>query len=290
MSERPDIPDRINPRLPGGYRLPPFGVHQFLALSIVAVALWSLGAVWLGMQAAQQWVGSWQGEIHFHVYLPDEKAKQLAPLEVALKAIKGVASVRTVSQQDAARWVEEWLGATGMDLSELAKRLPTAFEISVSGEVGEFFMTDLRDAAERFGASLNDDELGLAQAHEWLQAIESLVWFASSLLALAMALIISNTLRMTILARVDEVRLMRLLGAAEWFVRMPFVLEGIVLGAGAGLAAWLLTWPLIVLGGDWLASMAVDLNGFVLLLPLVLGGALTGCLGAWIATTRLASN
>lgn len=284
-----DIPEQVKPRLPGGFRLPPFGIQQFLALMIVCVALWALGVLWLGMQAAQQWVGSWQSDIRIHVYLDAEKKAKAAPLQQALATVKGVESVRRISQQEAAAWMQEWLGGSGVDRQALSRRLPISFELSLDTDAGEFLFSDIRDEAVRFAAHVNEEEVQLAQAHHWLGQINYLAWFATLVLALAMALIISNTLRMTILARADEVHLMRLLGAKEWFVRTPFILEGMLLGAGAGLLAWLLVWPLILGASEWFASLQVHLSGLILLLPLLLGGAVVGFFGAVIATARIVS-
>jgi len=80
---------------------------------------------------------------------------------------------------------------------------------------------------------------------------------------------------------------MRLLGANEWFVRMPFILEGMLLGSGAGVLAWFLLWPLILGAASWFAALDVSLNGFILLAPMVSGGGMAGGLGAWVATMRL---
>ncbi|MDQ6983698.1 MAG: FtsX-like permease family protein, partial [Ghiorsea sp.] len=135
----------------------------------------------------------------------------------------------------------------------------------------------------------NEDELQLVEAGDVLGTIQSLAWFATITLALAMALIVSNTLRMILLARAEEVHLMRLMGAKEWFVRLPFVLEGLLLGAGAGFAAWLLMWPLIWFTSDWQSSLGVDLSGWVMFLPLIFGGAVVGALGALIATANIVS-
>jgi cell division transport system permease protein len=159
----------------------------------------------------------------------------------------------------------------------------------LDNDAGQFVADDVRDVAERMHAVINEDEVALLGMREVLDKIESLAWFVTVLLALAMALIVSNTLRMILLARAEEVHLMRLMGAKEWFVRMPFVLEGLVLGAGAGLLAWLLLWPWIWGSSEWLAGSMVELHVGVLFLPLLLGGALLGCLGALIATARLVS-
>jgi len=285
-----DLPQNVRVRLPGGFNLPPFGIHQFLALTIVCVALWSLGVLWLGMQAAGQWVGGWQEDIHVHVYLDRDHADQAKSLEEELSGIKGVAGLTVIKPAEAARWMQTWLGDVRLGTRELEHRLPLTMEISLSSEIPQFLFSDIRDAAERHQASVNEDEVSLAQSHRWLGQIRFLVGFASLILGLAMALIISNTLRMILIARADEIELMRLLGAKEWFVRLPFILEGMVLGAGAGLFAWVLLWPLAFAASDWLARLAVDLHLFVLLPPLLLGGAVVGCFGALVATMRVVSH
>jgi cell division transport system permease protein len=288
------IPDKLNPRLPGGFNLPPFGIHQWLALMIVCIVLWAVGAIWLGMQAAGQWVGSWQQDIRIHVYLDSagvdaSGGDRAGELQQRLRSIEQVGEVRLISREEAARWMQGWLQDAGMNEAELAARLPLTFELSLQDEQAEFLFDDIRDIASRFGARVNEDEVSLAQVHHWIAQARYLVWFASMILALAMALIISNTLRMTLLARADEIHLMRLMGAQEWFVRMPFILEGMLLGGSAGVAAWVLLWPVVLGSRGWLSTMQIDLSNWILLLPLLLGGALVGCVGAVIATARVVS-
>ncbi len=283
-------PDNVRIHLPGGLNMPPFGIHQYLALMIVAVSLWALGSVWMGLQATGQWVGTWQQQMVLHVYLPEEHKKELQALKQGLQAIDGVEQVEYVARQDSAQWMQQWLGNGALDVSALADHLPETLLVRLlDHDAGQFIADDVRDVAERMHAVINEDEVALLGMREVLDKVESLAWFVTVLLALAMALIVSNTLRMILLARADEVHLMRLMGAKEWFVRMPFVLEGLVLGAGAGLLAWLLLWPWIWGSSEWLAGSMVELHVGILFLPLLLGGALLGCLGALIATARLVS-
>ena len=284
------IPDKVNPRLPGGFNLPPFGIQQVLALMIVCIALWAVGVIWLAMQGASQWVGSWQDEIRIHVYLHSTDAKKANDLKQKLENVEQVDSVRQVSAQEAAAWMQSWLSDARMNQKELANHLPVSFEISLGDEASEFLFSDIREVATQFDAIVNEDEVDLAQAHHWISQAGFLAGFASLILALAMALIISNTLRMTLLARSDEIHLMRLMGAQEWFVRMPFILEGMVLGAGAGVVAWVLLWPVVMGTGDWLSTMQIDLSSWGMLLPLLLGGGIVGTVGALIATAKVSSG
>jgi cell division transport system permease protein len=57
------------------------------------------------------------------------------------------------------------------------------------------------------------------------------------LLIVASILLISNTIRLSMFARRREVEVMKLVGATDWFIRWPFVIEGILLGAIGGVAA-----------------------------------------------------
>jgi len=284
------VPDKVTLRLPGGFNLPPFGVQQVLALMIVCISLWAVGVIWLLMQGAGQWVGSWQDDIRIHVYLDQDHADQVTALKQKLESIEQVGEVRKISTREAAEWMQGWLNNTSMSQKELAEHLPVSFEISLLDEQAEFLFDDIRDVANQFQARVNEDEVNLAQAHHWIAQAEFLAWFASLILAMAMALIISNTLRMTLLARSDEIYLMRLMGAQEWFVRLPFVLEGMVLGAGAGVAAWVLLWPVVLGTDEWLSTMQIDLSCWSMLFPLLLGGAIVGTLGALIATSKVTSG
>ena len=61
--------------------------------------------------------------------------------------------------------------------------------------------------------------------------------FLAALLILASVLLISNTIRLSLFARRREVEVMKLVGATDWFMRWPFVIEGIIVGAMGGIAA-----------------------------------------------------
>ncbi len=276
-------------RLPGGWQLPPFGVHQVLALVIVAVALWSVALIWLVLQGAEQWVGSWQDQVKVHVYVDKSHASSIQALMDRLAEIDGVADVRKVDDSEAQAWMEKWLGGSGLDAVNFTQHLPASIEVTLQEPRVETVLDDIRDAAAALDAEINEDELKLVEAGDVLGTIHSLAWFATLILGLAMALIVSNTLRMVLLARAEEVYLMRLMGAKEWFVRLPFILEGVVLGVSAGFVAWVLMWPLIWLTSEWQASLGIALGGWVMFLPLLLGGAVVGGLGAVVATTHMVS-
>jgi len=281
-------PDAVRIHLPGGWNMPPLGIHQYLALVIVAISLWALGSVWMGLQLVEDWMGGWQKNIVLHVYVPQQQAHALNDLQASLKQVDGVRDVQAVPHEDAARWMQQWLGQSGVSVETLANHLPETLVLSLQyDEHTPFVADDVRELAQRAGGSINEDEVHMLGMRKVLDQAVYLAWFVSLLLGLAMALIISNTLRMILLARADEIHLMRLMGAKEWFVRMPFVLEGALLGGVAGILAWALLWPWLWGLQTWLHAASLSLHIGVLFMPQLLGGALLGALGAAIATTKL---
>lgn len=276
-------------RLPGGWQLPPFGVHQALALVIVAVALWSVALIWLALQGGQQWVGSWQKQMKVHVYVDEKYQASLQDLQKKLVHIEGVEALHLISDEETQRWMEKWLGGSNLNAEGLSKHLPDSIEITLSEPREPTVLGNIQSVAKQNHGMINEDELKLVEAGDVLGTVQNLAWFATLVLALAMALIVSNTLRMILLARAEEVYLMRLMGAKEWFVRLPFVLEGLALGAGAGFLAWLLQWPLLWFSAGWQDNLGIALSGWSMLLPLVIGGAFVGGVGALIATANIVS-
>src|SRR6185437_6172848 len=72
--------------------------------------------------------------------------------------------------------------------------------------------------------------------------VKSLTAGMAALLVLASIALIANTIRLSIFARRREVEVMKLVGATNWFIRWPFVIEGVIVGFMGGLVAVLLLW------------------------------------------------
>ena len=112
------------------------------------------------------------------------------------------------------------------------------------------------------------------------------------LLALASILLIANTIRLSLYARRREVEVMKLVGATDWFIRWPFVIEGMIVGsAGALLAICVLAATKIALldplASNWsLIAAPRTLDFSVLVIVLLASGALISALGSGISLRR----
>jgi cell division transport system permease protein len=101
----------------------------------------------------------------------------------------------------------------------------------------------------------------------------------AGLLITASILLISNTIRLSLYARRREVEVMKLVGATDWFIRWPFVIEGIVVGALGGLLAILLLAVGKValidpLASDFALIAAPDTINFPLLVAVLMAAAI----------------
>ncbi len=112
------------------------------------------------------------------------------------------------------------------------------------------------------------------------------------LLVLASILLIANTIRLSLYARRREVEVMKLVGATDWFIRWPFVIEGIIVGAvGALLAISVLGATKIALldplASNWTLIAAPRTIGFTFLVVVLLGsGVVVSALGSGLSLRR----
>jgi cell division transport system permease protein len=112
------------------------------------------------------------------------------------------------------------------------------------------------------------------------------------LLALASVLLIANTIRLSLYARRREVEVMKLVGATDWFIRWPFVIEGTVVGGlGAVLAITILAITKIALldplASSWTLISAPQTIAFWGLVIVLLGaGVLVSAIGSGLSLRR----
>ena len=265
-----------------------------LAILTIAVSLFLSGALFLASQNLARTVRAWRAEARFVVYVDrDADATRRAELMQLLAAGRWSETVVEVSADEADR--------------RFARAFPSLAEL-VKGRGGELpfsFETRLRPPAEGDAAAFASwvEEIR-AQAgvemvdadQDWIEQVETLLALVRGLgLALTLILLgasvftIASVVRLTSFLYRDEIAVMRLVGATEFFIRGPFYVEGILQGlVGGGLAigalAGLHAFVRQKIATSAIAGLLADrfLAPSELLL-LVLFGALAGWLGAVIS-------
>ena len=129
----------------------------------------------------------------------------------------------------------------------------TATNAAYLGEIAASFKHPLPPGVEKVGQGKRLRSIVLRFAH----VIDIVFAFGAIVLVISSTLLIGNTIRLSIFSRRREIEVMKLVGATNWFVRGPFMLEGLLCGlAGALLAVFLL-----ILGKE-IALPAINYHGF----------------------------
>lgn len=265
------------------------------SIGIVAVSLFILGMFLMVVLNLNKMASSLESQVQINVYLQDDlKPKQIDEVEKRIKGLQGINTVTYIDKDKALERFKDRLGEQKYLLTALGDTnpLPNSFEVTVnqpelvktaSVTIGDF------DGVEsaKFGQDVVEHLFDLTR----LIRIFGLTLIA--LLAIATIFIISNTIRLTVFARRKEIAIMKYVGATDWFIRWPFLLEGVVLGClGGAVAAVLLR-----LSYSTVTAKVYDTLAFFPLLPeypflnyitfvILLGGIIIGALGSTISLKR----
>jgi cell division transport system permease protein len=267
----------------------------------VLIAVFILGAFIPSFLYVQSTVDSQKKKVDVDVFIADSATvSQVNGLQSRLTALQGsgqVSSFRYVSKDDALVELRERLRDPSI-LDELPSNpLPAKFNIQPAAA----------ERADEIIAALDDNpaidpEIGISYGKETADKLLSVARFIQwtglgliTILLVASILLIGNTIRLSIFARRREVEVMKLVGATNWFIRWPFVIEGVICGlVGAALSVGLLWAVKVGVVDQWIAEADSALTrdqattiGFPLLgLVLVGAGAFVGALGSGITLRR----
>jgi cell division transport system permease protein len=237
---------------------------------------------------ARSWTDKTKRELVVHVYFCTDQTcpatgyetpKEINRVRIQLQRNPLVKQVKFVTKEQALLEMKK----THPDLVKglPSNPLPDAFEVTpVKGEYVDRIAASLSPAPK----GVERITYGKKTAHKILNVahlIEVLFLVAVIILLLASTLLIANTIRLSIFSRRREIEVMKLVGASNWFIRGPFMLEGLLTGfAGAVLAVIVLfIGKETVVTSIWFKEQGVHalsfaLNGLILIaLGLLLGAA-----------------
>ena len=262
----------------------------------VAVSLSFVGGAVLFRSGVDNATKSWEEGVEFEVFMEvDASPEQQAEVERALTQHPDVAEVEFFSQQQQYELFKNLFANRPEYIDNVtADNLPTSYRVEpevadadLIESIGERFETEEGVREVLFAEDTVRDVLNVSR-----YAQLGLLGLALFVL-LAAALLIFNSIRMAIFSRRQEIEVMKLVGATNMFIRVPFMIEGLLqglLGAGLAFAAVYFGSTAFV---EWVGSFEL-FTSFVLLTTQVVGtgalmlavGAAVGALSAGVAVTR----
>jgi len=215
---------------------------HLISMGTITISVLLFGAFLLFIVNLNAWLLEWGQSLSMSVYLEDDIGEK-GRLQV-LEALKGLpnAEIRGyISKEEAMENLREAFGAQAVLLDGFERNpLPASFELV-------FKDTDVKSLrAERIKEDL-ESITGVEEvqySEQWIDRFEGILslikaggFIVGGLLCLAVLFITTNTIKLTIYARRDEIEIYKLVGATDGFVKVPFLLEGSFQGLIGGLIA-----------------------------------------------------
>lgn len=182
-----------------------------------------------------------QNEIRVYILDTDEAGNPTSPETIAalgdnIRALPNVAEVVFNSKEDAYAQMQEWMENYGDLMSGLDDVLPASYRVTVQ-DLSLIDETSARLAVLP-GVESVSTPTELAGVMVTIKtAVTYGGWALVAILGIVSIIIISNTIRLTVFARRREISIMKYVGATNMFIRLPFFVEGMTVGAVAGLLA-----------------------------------------------------
>jgi cell division transport system permease protein len=272
------------------------------AILTSAIALLLVGTTLLIQRAFENLLVQWKGDVAMIVFVrSDATPEQIALIDESIRSAPTIINVDKLQYLDKTQTYEEAkriFAGDPVTLSLLTpENIPSEFKVVPITQDPAL----IRSLSEQYRSLPGVEDVALAE--DEFEVISTLsifvrtVTLVMSLVLLVVAVgLIWNTIRTAMFARRREIEVMKLVGATNWFIRVPFMLEGLLQGLiGAvvscgGLWALNSAWTSGVAGfkpGTGISSLVVPsgyLSGVMVVILLI--GALAGAIGSAIAASR----
>jgi cell division transport system permease protein len=265
----------------------------FAATMTVLVGMFLLGL----FIALGTWTLSWsehvKRELMVKVYfVPNATRAQETSVARQLQSNPKVKTFKFVPKAEALTRMERRYPELTRNLT--SNPLPDAFEVQpTKGEYVEDVYTSLTKPLPAGVYKVNDGKRVSKRILQVAHVIEAVFTVATLVLLVAATLLIANTIRLSIFSRRREIEVMKLVGATNWFVRGPFMIEGLLCGLGGSLLAvvFLVLGKEIALPAIMRGSLAGDPDVEALAFPLTAAilvgfGLLLGAVGSALTMRR----
>ena len=209
-------------------------------------------------------------------------------LQQSLESVPNVESVTFVPKEEAFDIYLEMLGEDAYIMEDLREDNPLRDEYRIVMKDVALHDETVEALKEVVGIAAANSEKEISDKLMQMQRIVNAVSYTLvALLGAVSIFIISNTVRLAMFARREEISIMKMVGATDGFIRIPFIVEGMTLGLMAGLVAFFAQWGVY----DYITEKLVESSGIFstvafseiwsMLLPIMLAsGIVIGILGS----------
>lgn len=219
---------------------------QVLTLAAVTLVAFLGGLFLLVLHNLDQELQRASGDIQFQVYWQPNAEQELVRTQWdTLRELEHLAEIKTFSGDQALELLMQRLGGTG-DFVWLQGHNPLPATALLTFAVRDddqqtwakatYLYLETLEGVEK--VSFNPLQLDLARG--WARFSNQVIWPLILFLGVVLALVVGNTIKLSQLHRQNEVDILRLVGAARWYIQLPMLVSGAVLGLLGGILALLM--------------------------------------------------
>ena len=277
----------LNEVLVGLWRNVTMTVAMIITMS---VSLTMLGASVLLYMQVDQMKNFYYGEIEVSIFLRDDVTEpQRAAVDQAIAANPLVESKQYESKQQAFdKFQVIWRDSPDFIKSVTPDSLPESFRVKLKDPEQYATFADQMRGMQGIQDIVDQREL-LKKVFDIFNSIQVMALVVAGVMALAALLLVGNTIQVAAYSKRREVAVMKLVGASNWFIQAPFVLEAVAAGLIGSILGFVFLFvsKVVLLDGrlQALTNVLTPIpNGNVwLMLPLLAGvGALVSAVTAWV--------
>lgn len=274
----------------------------FAAVLTSAVSLFLVGGTWLVQEGFDNLLTQWEGGVQMIVYVnPNATPEEVANIRAEIESIPTIVDVDKLDYLDYDRSIAEAKRLLIADPGTFGRlkreNLPTHFKIAPESGKTEALV----EFEQAFSALPSVQKVVLArdqveQISNLSSFVQTVTWSLSILLLIGAVVLIWTTIRTAMYARRREIEVMKLVGATNWFIRIPFMIEGLIQGLVGALVSCVALEFSNRLWIDGVTSLKGD-NGFVSLavtdgyvdftqIRVLILGMVAGALASGVAASR----
>ena len=267
---------------------------NFVTIVTISLAILIASAFILFFINTSEIIDSWKQGLRIMAYLkPGIHGDDLTKLEPTIQSLEGVHTVQFISKHEAITRLKSQMKHQSSLFDNLSENpLPDSFEIRMAASIGSWQKIETLAAQIENLVQIEAVEYGQQWVGRFVRVISlfRLAGYAmGALFFMATVFIIANTIRLVIYSRREEVEIMRLVGATDRFIKIPFYIEGLIQGGlGASLGIVILFSSFFFISSNFEQELTPDILSLQFLSPativlILLGSMLVGWLGCYIS-------
>ncbi|MBF0099806.1 MAG: ABC transporter permease [Desulfobacterales bacterium] len=278
--------------------------HRFLhsvTLMTITLSIITISVFGLVVMNTSDMIHSARARFRMSIYLKENVSNNdMFELEKNIKQLYGIQQVQFISKENALSMMKEEMKRQSSIFEHLSHNpLPDAFEVQLSDEIQDMDIIERLAMHLEIMPHVESVEYGQQWFGRWIGVL-NLFRFISIAIGVIFIMInvviMGNTIRLTLYAQRDDIEIMRLIGATDFFIKAPYYITGIIQGALGSIMGLIILYGIVCFISNrievQLSSMMISIHFLPLTLcvEIIICSMIVGWLGCYLSLKQYLNN